>query len=75
MWAKPREIANYAGDGYEIAYIEYPRASAQSTLAGWKKSTGHNQVIEIRASGQKNGGKLLVLEYPITMPLCGSAKT
>ncbi|HBK87483.1 MAG TPA: CAP domain-containing protein [Cytophagales bacterium] len=45
MWAKPREIANYAGDGYEIAYIEYPRASAQSALAGWKKSTGHNQVI------------------------------
>jgi uncharacterized protein YkwD len=45
MWGKPREIANYSGDGYEIAYIEFPRASAQNALAGWKKSTGHNQVI------------------------------
>ncbi|OFX19298.1 MAG: hypothetical protein A2033_01445 [Bacteroidetes bacterium GWA2_31_9] len=51
MWDKPRELTNYKGNGYEIAfgssdsrYDDYT-ASSESALDAWKKSSGHNNVI------------------------------
>ncbi len=45
MWDKPREIADYSGNGYEIAYYSSKGASAAEGLDGWKKSPGHNPLI------------------------------
>lgn len=45
MWTKPKEIAGYESDGYEISYYKSDGANAAEGLAGWKVSTGHNQVI------------------------------
>ena len=45
MWGKPREIAGYEGNGYEIAYYSSNGSSASAALAGWKKSKGHNPLL------------------------------
>lgn len=45
MWNKPREIADYQSNGYEISYYFSAGAHAESGLEGWKQSTGHNQMI------------------------------
>jgi uncharacterized protein YkwD len=45
MWDKPREIAAYGGNGYEIAYYSSKGATAEEGLAGWKLSPGHNPLI------------------------------
>lgn len=45
MWNKPREIADYQSNGYEISYYFSAGADAESGLDGWKQSTGHNQMI------------------------------
>jgi uncharacterized protein YkwD len=45
MWNKPREIAGYENSGYEISYYSGAGATAADGLAGWKVSTGHNQVM------------------------------
>jgi len=50
MWDKPRELTNYKGDGFEIAfyssfYYPSPEAFAKDILAGWKTSPDHNNVI------------------------------
>lgn len=45
MWNKPKEIAGYEGEGYEIAYFSSAGASAYEGLEGWKKSSGHNPVL------------------------------
>ncbi len=45
MWDKPREIAGYPGDGYEIAYYHSAAARADEALAGWKSSSGHNPLL------------------------------
>jgi len=45
MWNKPREIAGYESNGYEIAYYSSGRATAEEGLTGWKGSPGHNPVI------------------------------
>ncbi len=48
MWNKPREISNYKGDGYEIAfYISSVSgiSMAEESLDSWKQSLPHNNVI------------------------------
>jgi hypothetical protein len=50
MWNKPRELTDYKGDGFEIAFYSTfpyssPYAFATDILKGWQKSKGHNQVI------------------------------
>ncbi len=45
MWDKPREMTNYAGNGYEIAYGGSAGATASDAIAGWKSSSGHNSVM------------------------------
>jgi uncharacterized protein YkwD len=45
MWDKPKEIAEYAGNGYEIAYYSSDDATAAEGLDGWKKSSGHNPLL------------------------------
>ena len=45
MWNKPKEIAGYESQGYEIAYYSSTGASAEEGLAGWKKSKGHNPLL------------------------------
>jgi uncharacterized protein YkwD len=45
MWNKPREIAGYTSNGFEISYYSSNGANAEEGLAGWKVSPGHNQVI------------------------------
>ncbi|HEY5823681.1 MAG TPA: CAP domain-containing protein [Cyclobacteriaceae bacterium] len=45
MWQKPKEIADYSGNGYEIAYFSSAGANAQEGLDGWKKSQGHNPLL------------------------------
>ena len=50
MWNKPRELTDYKGDGFEIAFYSTftyatPDAFAADILKGWKGSKGHNQVI------------------------------
>jgi uncharacterized protein YkwD len=45
MWNKPREIAGYESEGFEIAYYSSKGATAVEGLDGWKKSPGHNPLI------------------------------
>ncbi|MBT1687725.1 CAP domain-containing protein [Dawidia soli] len=45
MWDKPKEIAGYESEGYEIAYYGSAGAKADEALEGWKKSPGHNPLI------------------------------
>ena len=45
MWDKPKEIAGYTGNGFEIAYYSSAEANAQEGLDGWKKSPGHNPLL------------------------------
>lgn len=45
MWNKPRELTNYQGNGYEIAYWHSAAATAFDALASWKTSAGHNALI------------------------------
>jgi hypothetical protein len=49
MWNKPRELTNYSGDGYEIAYWTNepldPTEFAKKALLKWKNSYEHNSVI------------------------------
>lgn len=45
MWAKPKEITGYPGNGYEIAYYSSSGANAQQGLDGWKVSPGHNPLL------------------------------
>ena len=51
MWMKPKELTNYTGNGYEIAFTvmksddENYITTAAEALEGWKKSSGHNAVI------------------------------
>ena len=46
MWDKPREMTNYKGNGYEIAYGAYGmNATASGALAGWISSSGHHAVM------------------------------
>ena len=45
MWSKPKEIAGYEGEGYEIAYFSSGGANAVEGLEGWKKSPGHNPLL------------------------------
>ena len=45
MWDKPREIANYNSEGFEIAYYHSVEAAAADALAGWQKSVSHNPLL------------------------------
>ena len=45
MWEKPKEITNYPDNGYEISHWGSGTVTAQSALASWKTSSGHNDVI------------------------------
>jgi uncharacterized protein YkwD len=45
MWLKPKEIAGYSGNGFEIAYYSSQGANAQEGLDGWKISPGHNPLL------------------------------
>ncbi len=59
MWDKPRELTDYSGDGFEIAFAKYksdnsdPKLTASEALEGWKKSSGHNMVIVNKGSFKK----------------------
>lgn len=45
MWAKPKELTGYPGNGYEIVYYSSAGANAQEGLDGWKISPGHNPLL------------------------------
>ena len=45
MWSKPKEIAGYASNGFEIAYYSSLGANAQEGIDGWKISPGHNPLL------------------------------
>lgn len=48
MWSKPKEIAGFPADGFEIAYGSIDDnyvATPDAALAAWKKSPGHHAVI------------------------------
>ena len=51
MWNKPKELTNYEGSGFEIAFTVSHSDNANYTatpeeaLAGWKSSQGHNDVV------------------------------
>jgi hypothetical protein len=48
MWNKPKEIAGFQADGFEIAYGSLDDnfiATPDAALASWKKSPGHHAVI------------------------------
>jgi Cysteine-rich secretory protein family len=45
MWNKPKEIADYPGYGFEIAYYSSLGANAQEGIDGWKISPGHNPLL------------------------------
>jgi hypothetical protein len=45
MWSKPKEIAGYESNGYEISYYSSSGANAIESIAGWKVSPGHNRVM------------------------------
>lgn len=46
MWDKPRELTNYKGNGYEIAFWSTDTLNmAEEALYSWKISKSHNSVI------------------------------
>jgi uncharacterized protein YkwD len=45
MWSKPKEIAGYESNGYEIACYHSAGANAIDAIKGWKESPGHNRVM------------------------------
>lgn len=45
MWDKPKEIAGYAGIGYELVHGSSGTATAQGALNGWLASPAHRAVI------------------------------
>lgn len=46
MWNKPKELTSYQDHGFEISYFNSdPQNLADKALAGWKKSTPHNNTI------------------------------
>jgi hypothetical protein len=45
MWIKPKEIADYQSNGYEIACYSSAGVNAADGIAGWKDSPGHNRVM------------------------------
>ena len=50
MWDKPRELSQYEGDGYEIAFYStynYPDVESyvNDALKGWQSSRGHHEII------------------------------
>ncbi|MDH4091842.1 MAG: CAP domain-containing protein [Cyclobacteriaceae bacterium] len=53
MWTKPKEIAGYAGNGFEIAYYSSLGANAKEGLDGWKISAGHNPLLINSGSWEK----------------------
>jgi hypothetical protein len=64
MWNKPGELTSYKGDGYEIAFYsdyEYssPASFAADILKGWKKSSGHNDIIINRAKWKSSTWKAM----------------
>jgi len=63
MWGKPKELTNYSGIGYEIAFFStYPADlanQAEASLKGWKKSKGHNSIIINRGQWKKAKWKSL----------------
>lgn len=59
MWSKPSELTKYKSEGYEIAYETSEIATATDALAGWKKSSGHNQVITETGVFNKMGWKAI----------------
>jgi uncharacterized protein YkwD len=53
MWLKPKEIAGYDGNGFEIAYYSSIGANAQEGIDGWKISPGHNPLLINLGSWEK----------------------
>lgn len=58
MWGKPRELTNYQGDGFEIAFFEDPLPKDARTLAlhameAWGKSPNHYNLIMNRKQWKK----------------------
>ena len=45
MWDKPKEIAGYESEGFEIAYYSSAGATALEGLEGWQKSPAHNPLL------------------------------
>ena len=45
MWNKPRELTQYKGAGYEIAFRNSAGATAMSAINAWKNSYGHNATM------------------------------
>ena len=45
MWDKPKEIAGYQGQGFEIAHRSTAGATPEGALSGWKRSPGHHEVM------------------------------
>ncbi|MDH5380714.1 MAG: hypothetical protein OEW75_07680 [Cyclobacteriaceae bacterium] len=45
MWSKPRELAGYNSEGFEIAYYFSSGAKASQSLKGWKASEAHNELL------------------------------
>lgn len=59
MWNKPKEIAGYGGNGYEIAYYSSAGANAQEALDGWKVSSAHNPLLINEGMWSKVGWKAI----------------
>ena len=59
MWSKPKEIAGYESEGYEIAFFSSDGAEAEESLAGWKSSAGHNPVIINEGTWKEVGWKAI----------------
>lgn len=45
MWDKPREIASYRSNGYEIVYWHSKQVDPIEALNEWEKSPGHNPLL------------------------------
>ena len=53
MWDKPKEIAGYSSEGFEIAFYSSAVALPEEALDGWKKSAGHNPLLVNSGSWEK----------------------
>ena len=45
MWDKPREIADFDSNGYEILSYSSDGITPSEALIGWQNSRGHHEVM------------------------------
>ena len=70
MWDKPKEIAGYESQGYEILFYSSDGSTPAEALNGWQKSPGHHALVINSGQWEKVEWKAMGIgiygEYAVT---------